>query len=228
MEEALEVYGGTGLVSHLEATADLHRAISLLWEGVGTVLKCSADIPERELNDSRELTVPVSSTADNVRHMIKDQENLDIPMHLEELPFDVSAEALSIDVGRVQASADYLLAEIISAGKRMHGDEESGTKTHSTALSVNTSIVSATEAPVVPPPQLSTPADMNLAPGSLSGLNSEDPDMVDQEGSSPSSAGEMQSVTSSADANSPEMGTEMSHGIPDKDTYSSSKGALPL
>lgn len=42
LEEVIQVSGGEGLGGYLEAAADLHRAVTLLWEGVGNVLKTIA------------------------------------------------------------------------------------------------------------------------------------------------------------------------------------------
>ncbi|CAM9121806.1 unnamed protein product, partial [Ectocarpus sp. 4 AP-2014] len=108
-----------GLKGHLEAAADLHRAVTLLWEGVGDVLKSCAENrttePPAEPLSSQELTtmsqapgkprptasdVSDASVIDNVipstansagendpiLMMLQDEEFLEIPMHLEDLP----------------------------------------------------------------------------------------------------------------------------------------------
>lgn len=151
MEELEEVTaivsGGRGLEGHLEAAADLHRAVSRLWEGVSDVIsslseadscyssrsgtkKTGSDPPSTDPEPaSRELaTIPQASAggvfSDNnasekeesatISKMIRDQELLDLPMHLEDLPLTIVTDTLSIDANRVEASAKYLISGILS------------------------------------------------------------------------------------------------------------------
>lgn len=138
----MQALGGGGLVAHLEATADLHRGVTFLWEGVGKVLKASlsaavagasqggAEMPPTTLRVSTATGAagpmpprvgggggsPISSaipTAEII-HMLNDEAPVDIPMHLEGVPLQASAEALVIDVGRVDAAAKFLVAGMLA------------------------------------------------------------------------------------------------------------------
>lgn len=67
-------------------------------------------MPRLEL--SSEETSPgstsLSAAAQQVSRMLRDQEDLDIPVHLEHLPMNVAVKALLNDVDRVRASANYI------------------------------------------------------------------------------------------------------------------------
>lgn len=132
-----------GLEGHLEAAADLHRAVTLLWEGVGDVLKSRAEartaeqpsesLPSRELtatsetpgkpraaasdvSDTSDIGNPIASTADSAGEndpiliMLRKEEFLEIPMHLEDLPLPIVTNALSVDIDRVTATSKYVVA----------------------------------------------------------------------------------------------------------------------
>lgn len=135
-----------GLEGHLEAAADLHRAVTLLWEGVGDVLKSRAENrtaePPAESLSSQELTTmsqaqgkprptasdvsdtsvidnAIASTAnsagenDPILMMLQDEEFLEIPMHLEDLPLPIVTNALSVDIDRVTATTKYVVAGLL-------------------------------------------------------------------------------------------------------------------
>lgn len=126
MEEVIESYGSEGLPRHLEASADLHRAVVLLWEGVGTIFQSSQGTRKNDeppsgraqqdvlkaspSSASSHSPAMVSSVEERLSRMLRDHEALDVPMHLEDLPMNVTSKALSIDVGRVKASTEYFMA----------------------------------------------------------------------------------------------------------------------
>lgn len=119
-------------MSHLETTADLHRSVMALWEGVETIFKATsqavamaADVKTSEEDSALMMVAGAPSdegpaaaasacTAEIVR-MLNDQALLDLPMHLEDLPLEVSAEALSVDVGRVHAGSKFLVAGMLAS-----------------------------------------------------------------------------------------------------------------
>lgn len=172
-EIAAMVSGGGGLENHLEAAADLHRAVALLWEGVGDALNAlpgdetqSSDIGDNDAaggvtsrrESSPEAVLPQENQAETLSRdassgggannalvassatdaasaaageadlsaaagehaavvfgMLRDQEFLDIPMHLEDSALPIVTTALSVDAGRVQAAAKFLLAGMLAA-----------------------------------------------------------------------------------------------------------------
>lgn len=166
------VAGGGGLEDHLEAAADLHRAVALLWVGVGDALNSlpgetrlsgdgdgdgdgggtrqassgggfSGELIQAAPQARVEIVPGVASAGGNdtlvaanadalgpataglpsavgehaiaVSGMLRDQELLDIPMHLEDSPLPIVTTALSVDAGRVQAAAKFLLAGMLGA-----------------------------------------------------------------------------------------------------------------
>lgn len=170
MEELEEmtalVSGGGGLEDHLEAAADLHRAVALLWEGVGDALSSlpeedrrpggpddrtrpelsGGEPPGGELQtahgpqgvplseeppganetvvvvgtDGRDSAATAAAAAARehaivVSGMLKDQELLDIPMHLEGSALPTVTTALYVDAGRVQAAARFFVSGLLGA-----------------------------------------------------------------------------------------------------------------
>lgn len=116
LEKKLGPGGDDTAVGHFEATANLHREVGLLWEGIGDLLRVYPD--ERTADDVLHQELPseqtspdsisLSAAAQQVSRMLRDQENFDIPMHLEHLPMGVAIKALLNDVDRVRAAAKYI------------------------------------------------------------------------------------------------------------------------
>ena len=139
-----------GLENHLEASASLHCAVALLWEGVGGVLEGyhfgtnssgggggggGRVLPPHELARHASLVVPLPTAVDSalspttaittaadqngaaqeIHRMLREEELVEIPTRLEGLPLIASADALSVDVERVQASAKFLINAMMSA-----------------------------------------------------------------------------------------------------------------
>lgn len=59
------------------------------------------------------LATSSTSTTEVIR-MLNDQAFLEIPMHLEDIPLDAAAEALTIDVGRVQVGGKFLVERMLA------------------------------------------------------------------------------------------------------------------
>lgn len=168
------------MVGLLDAAADLHRAVTFLWEGVGKVLPASLPDGEATIDEGKDASHPwgltkqestVVSTTERVSRMLQDQESLNIPMHLEDLPLTASTQALTIDVSRVQASTSYLIAVILAAGTKMISlaphREDVVPPIEPTSVMAATSptyIKPADEDPVIALPQFSEPDDSPSTP----------------------------------------------------------------
>lgn len=215
------VSGGDGLEGHLEAAADLHRAVVLLWEGVSGVLQALPEARRRpggtdgnneEVTASREVLVAppasvaalalskdrsgeedcsdaaaagdddaIDEIARDVSRMLRDQEHLDIPMHLEDLPVSVVTAALSVDSGRVQAATKFLVPGMLSAlsaaaaaaavaaaatSRQRDGDNSVGAAPPLEAGSPAPAAPALPTPAVLPPPRTPTPDDLEEPPRS--------------------------------------------------------------
>lgn len=132
------------LAGYVEATADLHRAITFLWQGVKDKLsERDASVPLAQTSDfSRDrassstaiVAADVTDDGDNtseesilriIQNLMGDEEVLDIPMHLDDLPFESGTMALIADVRRVHASTSLLKARnVVRAAKPRSGTSD--------------------------------------------------------------------------------------------------------
>lgn len=76
---------------------------------------CQASSSALAVTETPSSRLPISVSTREVSRLLRDQQLCDIPMHLEDLPLEASAEALTIDVGRVTASTKYLVSGMMVA-----------------------------------------------------------------------------------------------------------------